>query len=159
MQCYSLEEKPPVPPLLLQYPAQLYRRWHLPTDAGARGCMARNLAYVIEEAPAWALVSDRDIWSPHENISTFNFFMKGCGFEVSDDGPLIIHFDSNEYDKLYGVLSLACYYTWTIVIVDNLNNVLCVSHDEWISLQVNDSSRETEYLEVLNYYSHDAPIH
>lgn len=84
------------------------------------------------------MVSDQMVWQPAENETTFARFINGCGSEYDPDA--IYRCEADEGDVLFGLISLAAFFVWTVCVVSDDESETCVllSHDEvmgWIVVE------------------------
>jgi hypothetical protein len=130
-------------------------RFKLPKDSGAKGVLAKLIALNFEDAEIVRVrVFDEDIWSPHENLSTFQLFLKGCGIESSKPETWNFEFRGSEFDVLFGLLSLSLHFIWSIVVYSEQGPRLRImaSHDEWIAVTECEDALLGEILSLFAEY-------
>jgi hypothetical protein len=117
-------------------------------DSGVKGHLARMVSYdLVEGEPCLVRVYDMDVWQPSENISLFDRLMTGFGIERFDDRDRLFQLEAGESEELFGILSLALYFIWSIdVYCEKPSICLRFSHDEFVEAYTN----ETESTESIH---------
>ena len=110
-------------------------------DSGVKGHLARMVSYdLIEGQPCLVRVYDTDVWQPSENISLFDRLITGFGIERCDDRDRLFQLEAGESEELFGILSLALYFIWSIDVYCKKPSIcLRFSHDEFVEVYTNET--------------------
>lgn len=108
-------------------------------DSGLKGHLARMVSYdLIEGNPCLVRVYDMEVWQPSENISLFDRLITAFGIERFDDQDRYFQLEAGESEELFGILSLALYFIWSIdVYCEKPSICLKFSHDEFVEVYTN----------------------
>lgn len=119
-----------------------YVTYLLPTDTGARTCIARMLSgYIDATEPGLLLVKEWGVWPSSENMALFDGYRKSLGeSRCIHEAPGHL-FDGSDLTSVECLLDLALYFLWNTLLVDGAGSMVAfTSHDEWFSVYMRDQS-------------------
>ena len=126
----------------------------IPRDSGAKTALSRAFAYLLlRKSSVCVYVSGWGVWRSSENLDLFYGYRRSLG----ESRPLIeapVHmFECTEHDTFVSILSMVFYFVWDAWVFDIEGNELVrISHDEWLEVRVDDEEARREVATELEKY-------
>ena len=125
----------------------------IPDGAAGRGALAHDIADEMASGGEVLIsVVESDVWGGPECDFVFDHFVQ-TGLDIASvASPGSRTYIVRDEDYLYGILSLASFYSWGVLVAtNNLDYVVLTDHDDWMYL-LNEPSKEEFARYILDSY-------
>ena len=110
----------------------------LPIDSGAKNYLAKEISSALNKNDVLLYINEYNIWPSCENMHLFDGYRKSIGIEneIYEKPSHIIN--ENETIEFYCILGMILYFSMGCIIIpiENQNEIIRISHDEYIDLYI-----------------------